>query len=493
MSKEFTPNPSPQQPPVRYAAADKVPVRSKLIYGLGTALDMWGHWLYPGVASAIFVSFLHVNPIWVGHALLLNRLLDAFSDPFFGWLSDNTRTRWGRRRPFLLFGGLAAGLGLPILFLFLSSSWSENQILTYMLVSSVLYVPMMSSFNMAFQSLGAEMTPDYNERSSVMSYKGAVQKFMEVGNFSALLIATWFGSMYPIHQVDGTSIPNTLLGMKAYTCFLGAIMVIFSSTMFFTLKERYYDYVFTQQKEKVKLTEAFFTTMKCKPFRIQLLFTLAFALGNSVVGSLGYNATRYVVCNGAEEPAAYWNTFMGIAGMVGGVLGALAIAKLANAYGKRHAAIVTCLLAYVAYASGWWLYTPAIQWLQVIYSGLVALVCAGFWMLSGSMGADCMDYDEIDTGKRREGSFSACSSYTQKLGLSIGAGAGLYLLPFVGFDSNLPGGVQTASTILGIKACLVVIPLVGVTIALLLVMRFPITREIAADIRNKLEARRGKV
>jgi GPH family glycoside/pentoside/hexuronide:cation symporter len=114
-------------------------------------------------------------------------------------------------------------------------------------------------------------------------------------------------------------------------------------------------------------------------------------------------------------------------------------------------------------------------------------------MLSGSMGADAMDYDELDTGKRREGSFSACSSYTQKLGLSLGAGASGWLLPLIDFDSKLPDGVQTAKTMLGIKAYLVGIPLVGVTAALLLVMKFPLSRELAAEIRAKLEARRGKV
>ncbi|MBK9989712.1 MAG: MFS transporter [Verrucomicrobia bacterium] len=481
--------PRPPSPPLN----DKVPVVSKIIYGLGTGLDMWGHWLYPGVAYAVFMSYLGVRPAWVGTALMLNRLLDAFSDPFFGWLSDNTRTRWGRRRPFLLFGGLAAGLGLPLLFLFIAPHWSEQKIFAYMLVSSILYVPLMSSFNMAFQSLGAEMTPDYNERSSVMSFKGAIQKIMEVGNFAGLQVATWAGLRFASSVGNDPMKPNTLLGIQIYTCFLGALMILFSSIMFFSLRERYYAQVISRKQERVRLSEAFWETLKCRPFRIQLLFTFAFALGNSVVGSLGYIATRYVVCNGAEQPAAVWNTWMGVAASVGGFIGALGIAQLANAYGKKHAAIITCLLAYAAYASGWWLYSPTTPWLQVIYSGGVALVCAGFWMLSGSMGADCMDYDEIDTGKRREGSFSACSSYTQKLGLSLGAGAAGWLLPLIAFDSKLPDGVQTATTILGIKGYLVGIPLIGVTAALLLVMRFPITREIAADIRAKLEARRGTV
>ena len=380
-----------------------------------------------------------------------------------------------------------------MLFLFVGPDWSEKQIFAYMIISSVLYVPMMSAFNMPFQSLGAEMSPDYNERTRVQSFKGAIQKVMEIGNFSALQVATWAGMRYATASETGPVQSNTLVGMQIYTAALGGVMILFSIIMFLSIRERYYHKVITRKQEKVRLREAFFTTLKCKPFRIQLLFTLAFALGNSVVGGLGYIATRYIVCNGAEAPAAEWNTWMGVAGSIGGILGATLIAQIAHKLGKRHAAIITCLLAYVAYSSGWWLYTPEIPWLQVFYSGGVALVCAGFWMLSGSMGADAMDYDELDTGKRREGSFSACSSYTQKLGLSIGAGIPGWLLPMVNFDAKREGGVQTMETIVGIKSILVGLPLLGVTVALLLVIKFPLTPERVRHIREQLELRRGKV
>lgn len=473
---------------------DKVPIPTKVAYGLGTALDMWGHWLYPSVAFAVFNLYLGVSPGLIGIALFLNRLFDALSDPFFGWISDNTRTRWGRRRPFLLVGGVAAGIGLPMLFFFVSPTWSEKQVFAYMLLTSMIYVPLMSSFNMPFQSLGAELTPDYNERTSVQSFKGAIQKIMEVGNFSALWFATWAGVKFASAPEAATAKPNTLLGIQIYTGALGVLMAVFSVIMFFSIRERYYDYVITAKQEKVRLKEAFFETLKCRPFRIQLLFTMAFAMGNSMVGTLGYYATVYVACGGNQEAGNRWNFWMGVAGSIGGILGAGIIARLANAYGKRHAAVLTCIFAYIAYTATWWLYTPVIPWLQVFASGSIAFVCAGFWMLSGSMGADVMDYDELNTGKRREGSFSACSSYTQKLGLSLGAlASGLVLEHMIGFDAKLPDGIQGAETIFGIKAYLAGIPLVGTTVALLLVLQFPLTQQKVAEIRAALEKRRGQV
>ena len=85
---------------------DRIPVLTKMAYGLGTALDMWGLWLYPGVAFAVFNIYLGVSPWLVGLALTLIRLYDAISDPFVGWISDNVRTKYGRRRPFILVSGI---------------------------------------------------------------------------------------------------------------------------------------------------------------------------------------------------------------------------------------------------------------------------------------------------------------------------------------------------------------------------------------------------
>ena len=97
------------------APEDRIPLRSKVVYGMGVAGDMWGHWLYPTIAFQIFGLALHVPGKLIGIAVLLNRIFDAFSDPIFGWLSDNTRTRMGRRRPFMLVASFAGGIGLPFL------------------------------------------------------------------------------------------------------------------------------------------------------------------------------------------------------------------------------------------------------------------------------------------------------------------------------------------------------------------------------------------
>ena len=109
----------------------------------------------------------------------------------------------------------------------------------------------------------------------------------------------------------------------------------------------------------------------------------------------------------------------------------------------------------------------------------------------GSVGADVMDYDELECGRRREGSFAACGSWINKFGMAVGAGFGFFILEWIGFDSKLT--IQTPHTIFLIRFLLAAIPIIGLFLALVALARFPLSQEKMAEIRFQLEARRGKV
>ncbi|HEY1921428.1 MAG TPA: MFS transporter, partial [Tepidisphaeraceae bacterium] len=231
MTEAISPNdPSPQN-------HDRLPVSTKIFYGLGTALDMWGLWLYPGVAFGVFVIYLGVDARLVGLALTLIRVYDAVSDPLAGWISDNFRSRFGRRRPFILVFGILAGLGLPSLFL-VSPHWAgieifhRSAIFWYMLISSMIYIPLFSCFTVPYNSLANELTPDYEERTSLLTYRSAIQKLFEVGNFYALRFTNLAWFLLPV-----TGKKNTLLGMQVYACILGGLMAIFAVIIFFRVSE----------------------------------------------------------------------------------------------------------------------------------------------------------------------------------------------------------------------------------------------------------------
>ena len=88
------------------ATADRLPLKQKIGFGLGSILDMWGHYLYPSLAYSVFNIFLGVAPGLISTVQMIKIFIDAASDAVFGWISDNTRTRYGRRRPFILVGGV---------------------------------------------------------------------------------------------------------------------------------------------------------------------------------------------------------------------------------------------------------------------------------------------------------------------------------------------------------------------------------------------------
>jgi len=475
----------------RKAPRDRLPLITKLSYSLGTAVDMWGLWLYPSVAFAVFNMYLGVEPWLVGLALTLIRIWDALIDPIVGWLSDNLRTRWGRRRPFILIGGIVSGLCLPILFL-VSPAWAEAKFLGvsavfwYMIVSTMLYYPIVSCFTVPYYSLGAEMSPDYHERTSIMSYRSMTQKVSELGNFYALRFTNlaWF-------LLPGTQQKNTLLGMRVYTMILGVVMAVFAIIIFFRVKERYYHTVVVKVTEKISILSGLGETLRCKPFRQMMVMGGAFTLGTSMVGSLGYYATVFYVAGGDRILGDNWQFWMGVAFMIGGLIGVPLHKIIADHIGKREAAVVACLIGIVGYGGSWFLYTPAIMWLQTISSGLMGMAAASLWMLHSAIGADIQDYDELNTGKRREGSFTACGSYILKLGNSLGYYVSGLILTWSGFTWSVKA--QAPQTIFWIRSSLASLPVVGLIVAMIFVLRMPLTKQRSEEIRDKLEERRGAV
>lgn len=470
---------------------DRVATSTKFAYSLGTAIDMWGLWLYPSVAFAVFNMYLGVEPWLVGLAITLIRIWDAIIDPIVGWISDNLRTNWGRRRPFILVSGILAGLCLPILFL-VSPSWAEMKFLGisavfwYMIVSTMLYYPIVSSFTVPYYSLGAEMSPDYEERTSIMSYRSMTQKVSELGNFYALRFTNlaWF-------LVPGTAQKNTLMGMRVYTAILGIVMAVFAIIIFFRTRERYYEKVVVKTTKKISIMSSLWETLKCHPFRQLMIMGGAFTLGTSMVGALGYYATVFYVSGGDRILGDNWQFWMGVAFMIGGLIGVPLHATLAHRIGKREAAVIACAIGICGYGGSWFLYTPAIQWLQTISSALMGMAAASLWMLHSSIGADIMDYDEHNTGIRREGSFTACGSYILKLGNSLGYWFSGMILSWSGFTWQLK--VQAPETLFWIRASLAGLPIFGLIIAIIFVLRVPLTKEKTEDLRKALEARRGTV
>jgi glycoside/pentoside/hexuronide:cation symporter, GPH family len=470
-------------------------IGDKITFSLGSSLEMWGFWLYPAAAYAVFNIYLGVSPVLVGTALMLIRLIDAFSDPICGWISDNTRTRFGRRRPFILIAGILSGIGLPLLFA-VSESWKgltwmgQPVFFWFMLVSSFIYIPIVSLFAMPWNSLGAESTPDYDERTNLMAYKSAFQKIFEIGNFYGLRFTNLSIFLLPAVVEGEMQRKNTLLGMQVYTSILGLMICVFSIIMFFKLKERYYEKVVVNQ-ERIGILSSMRQTLGCKPFRTMLGFGLSFSLGTSMVGSLGYYATVYHVCRGDTIKGDNWNFWMGICYMVFGFFGPPFIAYISHKTTKITAAKTGCFIGLATYFATWFLYNPEHPLLQVFASGMMAFSAAGIWMMHSSIGVDIVDYDELITSQRREGAFASFGSWILKLGSSLGYWVSGMVLSLSGFDAAK--SVQTDSALLWIRIMLIALPVGGLISALFFISRLDLTKARAIEIAAELEERRGSI
>lgn len=455
----------------------------KAAYAFGGTVDIFGHWLYFGLMQPVFVGFLHLSPTLVGLTQAAARLTDGVTDSYFGWRSDNTRTRWGRRRPYVLVGALLAGAVLPCLFA-ASRTWSPSTLFWFVLLSACGYAPILSCYNMPYQSLGAELTPDTDERTAVMSWRGAVQTLAGVAN----AWAWWFAARPWFADANGT--PNLARGARYAATIIGALMIGTGMGSALFVKERYY--ALACQQERIGFAAMTRQAFRCQPFRILLLALVLFAVPASMVGALSWYVLSCYVFAGNSGSAALYG---GLAGTAYCILGAGCIpfaVGLAKRIGKRRALQGALYGGSLALASSFVLYTPKAPLLAVLCHGLFGIATSGFfWVLLPSMLADVIDFDELESGRRREGAYASILSYVLKFGTTITLLATGPLIELTGFDAHK--AMQSPSTILGLRILFAVVPATAALFAALALRRYPLSRATMATIRARLEAQRGAV
>ena len=162
---------------------DRVPLTEKIIYGIGAFVNNLLAAAIGGMSIVLNLG-LGMNPALVGLLGALPRLIDAFTDPLMGYISDQTRSRWGRRRPYIFVGAILASISFALLWQ-LPEGKSEDYYFWFFLIGSLIFYLFYTMFATPWVALGYELTPDYHERTRVM----AVQNFM--GQL-AYLVSPWF-------------------------------------------------------------------------------------------------------------------------------------------------------------------------------------------------------------------------------------------------------------------------------------------------------------
>ena len=479
--------PQKKDPPGEYHSDlgpdGKVPMREKLAYGLGSPLDGFSSGAVGVMTNPIFVMMFGISPSLLSLVGLLYKVWDALTDVGAGWLSDNARTRWGRRRPFVFVGAIMTGLWMPVIWFF-PQGWPTGLLVTWMVGCWMVRDVFASMYNIPMQCLLVEMTPSAKERTNI----SAIRSYF--GNLTGLLVGwLWFFTQLSVFN-NASGQPDIILGTRWMTSILGVCVIVAGVMPAFFVKERFYHQA--EKQPKISLKDNFKFTFTNKPFLLLVCFTLIFTIGTSSKGGLAFFTKMYFVFGGDQKLAATVAGMESTLTIFVGLLGIPIFQWLANKYGNRNALMVAMAVVSTASFSTIWTYTPTMPYLTILTGVLLAPATTGMWVVIPPMLGDIMDYDELHTGERREGSFSAIYSWQLKMAFAIGGGLSGPLVELVGF--RIANGVdQPMEVINRMRILLATIPFVLVAISMLLLWRFPLNRTRMAEVNAELVRRRGGI
>lgn len=470
------------------APEDKISSGQKFAYGLGSIVNnLLGGAI--GFMSIVLNVGLGINPALVGTLQAIPRLTDALTDPVMGYISDKTRSRYGRRRPYIFVGAIMVGLIFALMWQ-LPPGNSEMFYFWFFLAGSVVFYLFYTMFATPWVALGYELTSDYHERTRLMG----VMNFM--GQF-AWISLPWFYAIMEndrlfTDSVEGARTLAIVIGV--FVAVVGVMPAIFCKEKFVAEED--------EKTDKVKLLDGlktnvamFFKGLVITVKRVEFLKLCAgtFFLFNGImlVGAFSSYITIFYVCGGDTDMGA---KYMGLFGTINTISTLAAIAGvtwISARIGKRRTFIIATSITLAGSLLKWFCYDPMAPWKVLLPAPMMAVGMGALFTLMGSMIADVCDLDELETGERREGMFGSIYWWMVKLGMALAFGLSGYLLNATGFIVEY-GGAQTSSTFFWMRIVDVVIPAAAAGIAIYAVASFKITEERSYEIRTELEKRRSK-
>ena len=427
---------------------------------------------------------LGINPAMLGVGLMILRAWDAISDPIMGNISDNARTRWGRRRPFIVVGAILTGLIYPFLWR-PPESWGSSGMQLYLLVVGLMFFTAFTCWSMPYFAMQLELTPNYDERTRLMAWTALFGKIVSLagGWVMAILASSWFAD--PL-----TGEPDIVSGMKTCSWFLALIIIVMGLLPVVFTKERYY-----KTETSAQSRDPFWTSLKesfhCRPLWYLIGVSFFLVLGNASIASLGQYVNIYFINDGELGDATIVEGWKFTAMLGFGILTIPLWTWLSEKLDKK---LVVALL-FVMGICGHLLYMvcldPERPYLQLIPAVMESGALAAVWLFLPSMKADVADYDELTTTRRREGALNAFYSWFIKAAMTCAMGLGGVTLELTGFDSAFTE--QPAEVLVRMKWTFILLPIAIWCIGLIFILIYPLNRKGMVAIREELEARRGRL
>jgi len=469
--------------------SNQISNKDKIIYGLGSIVNnLLGSAI--GFMSIVLNVGLGIDPALVGTLQAIPRLTDALTDPVMGYVSDKTRSRFGRRRPYIFIGALGVGITFALMWQ-LPAGHSEMFYFWFFLFGSIVFYLFYTIFATPWVALGYELTSDYHERTKLMG----VMNFM--GQF-AWITLPWF---YAFMEND-TLFTDSVQGARTLAILIGIFVASVGILPAIFLKEKYIpndkgelEKVSVWQGLKTNLTEFFkglVITLKRVEFLKLCSGTFFLFNGIMLVGAFGSYITIFYVSGGDQDMGAKYMGLFGTINTIATFISIAVITWLSTKIGKRKAFLVATSFTLFGSAIKWLCYDPMTPWLVLIPAPFIAVGMGGLFTLMGSMMADVCDLDELETGERREGMFGSIYWWMVKLGLALAFGISGYLLNATGFNVEM-SGAQSSDTFFMMRLADTLIPTVTSILAWLSIYFYKLTESKSNEIREELDRRHNKI
>ncbi|HEY8514634.1 MAG TPA: MFS transporter [Candidatus Binatia bacterium] len=446
------------------AAPERLSVARKLLYGagelpVGARLASLSVVLFP-----FYTDVALLPPAMVGAALALGRVWDGINDPITGWLSDRTRTRFGRRRPYM--AAMIVPLAICFAALWMPPAGTPREVFVYLVGALFLFDIFFGFYTTPYLALGAELSTDYGERARVVTVRAVFHNLgLLLGGGGFLALAAALGSGREGYATAGIA--------------LAALMLVAGVVAFLGTREPPPPAQLESASLRALLADLR-ATLRLRSFRIVLAGTALAVCGSSINQAFSLYVFRDAF--GMPREAGLVVALYLLAATVSFPFWGAAAAR----FGKN-LSFAACLVWSVLSLCVSPLVNPSWPIAAMFAFIVLAGLGVGGYVLPLAIVADVFDEDELDSGRRREGAFFGVWTLTMKLAGAVGIALAGVLLPYLGY---VPGQEQqSAETVLLLKLAWGPLPALFFVATLLVVRKFPLSRERHEEIRAALAAR----
>jgi GPH family glycoside/pentoside/hexuronide:cation symporter len=469
-------------------ASNRVSMGQKVAFGFG----MLANQMFPAVISIFIVVLVQSLgfPGWMwGFVMVFPRLFDAITDPIMGFISDNTKSKWGRRRQYVLLGAIIMGISFIVMWQLHKESTIDYNFI-YFLSWSLLFYIGLTIFSVPYVAMGYEMSDDFHERTNIM----AIAQF--IGQW-AWVIAPWFW----VVMDDRSFFESSEIAVRELAIWVGVICMIFAMipALFIkgesTVNENYDSITFKNILKSLHtiFVVNFIQAFKIKEFKKLCVATFLVFNAFNTVAAFTYFIIVFYLFDGVTGPdgAWWWPTLFGSVGaLVTTFIVIPVVTQMSKKTGKKKAFIISQTVSIFGYIFLWFLFVPGKPYLFLLAMPFFSFGIGGLFTLMMSMTADVIDLDELNTGKRREGVFGAIYWWMVKFGFGIAGGLSGLILSIIGWESGAP--TQSEEALFGLRLFFSGLPIFGTLVAIYVMSDYDLTEEKAKEIKKALEEKRNQ-